>query len=156
MKAIVQRVRQASVSVSGEVRGAIEHGLLIYLGVGQHDDERDVAWLAGKIAGLRIFEDTDEKMNLSVGDIGGGVLTISQFTLFADVRKGKRPSWGLAAAPGKAEVLYEQFKAAIASLVSPAACGVFGASMAVAYVNDGPVTLILDTDEVLPKPGHDC
>ena len=92
MKAIVQRVRQASVSVSGEVRGAIEHGLLIYLGVGQHDDERDVAWLAGKIAGLRIFEDTDEKMNLSVGDIGGGVLTISQFTLFADVRKGKRPS----------------------------------------------------------------
>lgn len=152
MRAVVQRVRQASVSVGGTVRGAIDRGLLVYLGVGRQDGDKDLRWLADKIAGLRIFEDSDEKMNLSVLDVGGAILVISQFTLFADTRKGKRPSWGPAAEPAMAEKLYEQFKSYMATLVPGVASGVFGASMDVAYVNEGPVTIILDTDEVLPKP----
>ncbi|MBU0937174.1 MAG: D-tyrosyl-tRNA(Tyr) deacylase [Spirochaetes bacterium] len=156
MRAVVQRVRQASVTVDGRVCGLIERGLLVYLGVGKQDGEKDMQWLADKIAGLRIFEDADEKMNLSVLDVGGGVLTISQFTLFADTRKGKRPSWGPAAEPAMAESLYERFKERMAALVPNTACGIFGASMDVAYVNEGPVTIILDTDEVIPKPAVDA
>lgn len=145
MKAVVQRVKDARVSVEGRVVGAIDTGLLVYLGVGKDDTEADAAWLAEKISGLRIFEDDDDKMNLSVLDVGGGVLSISQFTLLADARKGKRPSYGDAAPPDMAEALYERFKALVAAIVPKTASGVFGASMEVAYVNMGPVTILLDT-----------
>jgi len=145
MKAVVQRVRKASVTVAGTIVGAIEAGLLVYLGVGKEDTEADAAWLADKICGLRIFEDADEKMNLSVLDTGGGVLSVSQFTLLADSRKGKRPSYGDAAEPVLAEALFERFKALVEAIVPETASGVFGASMEVAYVNMGPVTIILDT-----------
>ncbi|PKL25374.1 MAG: D-tyrosyl-tRNA(Tyr) deacylase [Spirochaetae bacterium HGW-Spirochaetae-3] len=145
MKAVVQRVKNASIAVEGETVGAIDAGLLVYLGVGKEDTEADAAWLAEKICGLRIFEDADEKMNLSVLDTGGGVLSVSQFTLLADSRKGKRPSYGDAAEPAKAEALYERFKSLVAAIVPVTASGVFGASMEVAYVNMGPVTILLDT-----------
>lgn len=145
MKAVVQRVRKASVSVDGIIVGAIEAGLLVYLGVGREDTEADAVWLADKICGLRIFEDADEKMNLSVLDTGGGVLSVSQFTLLADSRKGKRPSYGDAAEPAKAKALFERFKSLVSAIVPTTASGVFGASMEVSYVNMGPVTIILDT-----------
>ncbi len=145
MKAVVQRVRNATVAVAGRTVGAIDSGLLVYLGVGKEDTEADAAWLAEKICGLRIFEDDAEKMNLSVIDTGGGVLSVSQFTLLADTKKGKRPSYGDAAEPGMAEALFERFKAFVSALVPTTASGVFGASMEVAYVNMGPVTILLDT-----------
>lgn len=145
MKAVVQRVRDAYVTVDGQKVGQITKGLLVYLGVGKDDAEKDALWLAEKIAGLRIFEDDAGKMNLSVLDIGGGILSISQFTLLADSRKGKRPSYGDAADPVMAESLYNYFKRMIGSLVKDSASGVFGAEMQVAYVNEGPVTIILDT-----------
>jgi D-tyrosyl-tRNA(Tyr) deacylase len=145
MKAVVQRVRDASVTVDGKKVGAISRGLLVYLGVGKDDTEKDSCWLADKIAGLRIFEDDAGKMNLSVLDIGGGILSISQFTLLADTRKGKRPSYGNAADPAHAEALYNHFRTQVASLVAESASGVFGAEMQVSYVNEGPVTIILDT-----------
>jgi D-tyrosyl-tRNA(Tyr) deacylase len=147
MKAVIQRVKDASVSVDGKIVGSIQKGLLVYLGVGKEDDESDVQWLADKIANLRIFEDEDEKMNLSVLDTGGGVLTISQFTLLADARKGRRPSYNNAAPPAMAESLYERFKLAMAGFVQETAAGVFGAMMEVRYVNMGPVTILLDTKE---------
>ncbi|MBN2875133.1 MAG: D-tyrosyl-tRNA(Tyr) deacylase [Spirochaetales bacterium] len=145
MRAVVQRVKNASIRVDDSVVGAIDAGLLVYLGVGKEDDERDAAWLATKIAGLRIFEDSEERMNLSVLDTGGGILVVSQFTLLADTKKGKRPSYNDAALPEKAEALYERFKDMIASIVPVVHSGVFGASMEVAYVNMGPVTILLDT-----------
>ncbi|OHD22083.1 MAG: D-tyrosyl-tRNA(Tyr) deacylase [Spirochaetes bacterium GWB1_59_5] len=145
MKAVVQRVRNATVAVAGRTVGAIDSGLLVYLGVGKEDTEADAAWLAEKICGLRIFEDDAEKMNLSVIDTGGGVLSVSQFTLLADTKKGKRPSYGDAAEPGMAEALFERFKAFVSALVPTTASGVFGASREVAYVNMGPVTILLDT-----------
>lgn len=148
MKAVVQRVRDATVSVDGAVVGAVERGLLVYLGVGKDDGEGDAAWLAEKIAGLRIFEDAEGKMNLSVNDLAGGIMTISQFTLLADARKGRRPSYGDAAPPEEAERLYEHFKALVGGLVTVSASGVFGAHMDVRYTNDGPVTILLDTKEL--------
>ncbi len=147
MKAVIQRVKDASVSVDGKIVGAIQKGLLVYLGVGKEDGESDVLWLAEKIANLRIFEDENEKMNLSVLDTGGGVLTVSQFTLLADARKGRRPSYNNAALPSVAESLYERFKLAMASFVKETAAGVFGAMMEVRYINMGPVTILLDTKE---------
>ena len=125
MKAVVQRVRDAYVTVDGQKVGQITKGLLVYLGVGKDDAEKDALWLAEKIAGLRIFEDDAGKMNLSVLDIGGGILSISQFTLLADSRKGKRPSYGDAADPVMAESLYNYFKRMIGSLVKDSASGVF-------------------------------
>lgn len=145
MKAVVQRVSEASVVVEGVIVGAIPSGLIVYLGVAKGDGPVDADWLADKIAGLRIFEDADEKMNLSVLDVGGGVLTISQFTLLADARKGRRPSYDDAAGPVEATKLYEYFKKKIAEKVPLTACGVFGASMDVRYTNKGPVTILLDT-----------
>jgi D-tyrosyl-tRNA(Tyr) deacylase len=145
MKAVVQRVRNASVSVDGNTVGAIDAGLLVYLGVGKEDTDADAVWLVDKICGLRIFEDADQKMNLSVLDTGGGVLSVSQFTLLADTRKGKRPSYGDAADPAMAESLFERFKALVSGIVPTTASGIFGASMEVAYVNMGPVTIMLDT-----------
>ncbi|HOZ73150.1 MAG TPA: D-aminoacyl-tRNA deacylase [Spirochaetales bacterium] len=147
MRAVVQRVRNASISVDGTTVGAIGAGLLVYLGVGKGDGEGDAKWLAEKICGLRIFEDSDEKMNLSVVDTGGGVLSVSQFTLLADTRKGKRPSYNDAAEPAVAEALYERFKEFVAAIVPTTASGVFGASMEVAYTNMGPVTILLDTKQ---------
>jgi D-tyrosyl-tRNA(Tyr) deacylase len=147
MRAVLQRVKNASVTVDGITIGAISHGLLVYLGVGRDDSKSEAEWLAEKISNLRIFEDTEGKMNLSVIDVGGGILTVSQFTLFADARKGRRPSYNGAGDPAIAEELYEYFKSIVSKLVGVSACGSFGASMEVAYTNMGPVTILLDTKE---------
>jgi D-aminoacyl-tRNA deacylase len=147
MKAVLQRVKNASVSVDGATIGAIGFGLLVYLGVGRDDSKADAEWLAEKISNLRIFEDGDGKMNLSVIDVGGGILTVSQFTLFADARKGRRPSYNNAGDPVAADQLYEYFKSVMSTLVRENACGSFGASMEVTYTNLGPITIILDTKE---------
>ncbi len=146
MRAVIQRVTQASVTVDGQVVGAIGPGLLVLVGVAPTDGPAQVAWLASKIAALRIFEDDEGKMNRSVLDIGGGVLAVSQFTLFGDVRKGRRPSFVGAAPPDHAEPLYRAVLAARAGEgVADVQAGVFGASMQVALVNDGPVTLLLES-----------
>lgn len=145
MRAVVQRVSGASVSVAGEVVGRAERGLLVYLGVAQGDGEGDAAYLAEKIANLRIFEDQEEKMNLSVLDVGGSILAISQFTLLADARKGRRPSYSDAAAPEEARDLFDRFVRALAAQGVPVQTGIFQASMRVAYTNEGPVTILLDS-----------
>jgi D-tyrosyl-tRNA(Tyr) deacylase len=146
MRAVIQRVRSASVSVDGEVTGQIEAGILVLLGVAPNDTPAQGGWLAAKIAGLRIFEDADGKMNHSVLDIGGGVLVVSQFTLYGNCRKGRRPSFVGAAHPDLAQPLYDGFcEQILAQGVQKVGCGVFGGAMAVELVNDGPVTLILDT-----------
>ena len=145
MRAVVQRVSRASVNVDGEIVGAIERGLLVLLGVGQDDSERDAEYLAEKIAGLRIFEDENERMNLSVQDVGGAVLAVSQFTLYGDVRKGKRPSFDAAARPERAKELYEYFVAQARGRGIRCETGIFQAMMQVELVNDGPVTILLDS-----------
>ena len=145
MRAVVQRVSRARVDVDGDTVGAIERGLLVLLGVQAPDTERDADYLAAKIVGLRIFNDAQGKMNLDVQDVHGGVLVVSQFTLYGDARKGRRPSFVQAAPPEKAEHLYEYFLEATARLAVPIAHGVFGAHMQVHLVNDGPVTLLLDS-----------
>ncbi len=145
MKACVQRVKRASVVVAGETVGAIDLGMLVLLGVAAGDREADALYMAEKIAGLRIFEDPQEKMNLSVGDVGGAVLAVSQFTLLGDCRKGRRPSFTDAAAPEEAERLYEVFIEAIAQKGLTVATGRFRTHMEVELVNDGPVTMLLDS-----------
>ena len=145
MRAVVQRVSAASVSVQGKVVGSAERGVLVYLGVAHGDDVSDAEYLADKVSGLRIFEDRDGKMNLSVSDIEGQALVISQFTLMADARKGRRPSYSEAAEPEIAKRLYEQFADNLSRAGIPTAKGVFQASMRVAYVNEGPVTILLDS-----------
>ncbi len=146
MRAVVQRVKTARVTVAGEITGEIGVGLLVLLGVAQGDTEADAQWLAEKIVALRIFEDDAEKMNRSVVDVAGGVLVVSQFTLFASTRKGTRPSFNDAAKPDLAIPLYETFKRfTSAALGRPVATGRFAAMMDVALVNDGPVTLIIDS-----------
>ncbi len=144
MRAVIQRVTEASVTVEGNVTGAIGKGLLVLLGVGRADTPETAAALAAKIARLRIFSDAEGKMNLSVQDVGGGVLAVSQFTLLADTRKGNRPSFIDAAPPEQANALYESFCQALSALGVPAAKGIFGAHMDVRLVNDGPVTIVLD------------
>lgn len=147
MRAVLQRVSQAKVEVGGEVTGSIGPGLLVLLGVG-HDDGPDQAkWMAAKIAGLRIFPDADEKLNLSVSDIGGEVLVVSQFTLWGDCNKGKRPSFGRAAPGLQADALYQDVVTQLRALGLSVATGRFGAMMDVELVNQGPVTLILDSDK---------
>ena len=145
MRAVVQRVRSARVIVGDEVVGAIDRGLLVLLGVAPNDTAAEGQWLADKIVGLRIFADDDGKMNRSVADIGGAVLVVSQFTLYGDCRKGRRPSFVGAAPPEIAEPLYNRFLDAVRALGVPTAAGRFGAMMQVELVNDGPVTLILET-----------
>jgi D-tyrosyl-tRNA(Tyr) deacylase len=140
MRAVVQRVGSASVSVDGETIAAIGRGLLVLLGVKNGDTEEDADKLARKLLALRIFEDADGRMNLSVGDAGGEILCVSNFTVYGDARKGNRPSFVAAAAPEEAERLYEKVREALG-----AKGGRFGAHMAVMLVNDGPVTVILDT-----------
>ncbi len=145
MRAVVQRVQSARVAVDGRVAGEIGAGLVVLLGV-THDDTREQArFLAGKIARLRIFEDAGGRMNLAAADVGGSVLVVSQFTLYGDCRKGRRPSFDSAARPEQAQELYDAFSAEIRALGVPVATGVFQAHMMVELVNDGPVTLILDT-----------
>ncbi len=145
MKAVVQRVAKASVDVGGERIAAIGRGLLVLLGVAAGDAERDAEFLAEKIAGLRIFEDGDGKMNLSLRDVGGQILVVSQFTLLGDCRKGKRPSFTSAAPPGEAERLYEYFARRLKDMGVPIQTGRFRAMMDVALVNEGPVTLIVES-----------
>ncbi|GHO53075.1 D-aminoacyl-tRNA deacylase [Ktedonobacter robiniae] len=148
MRALLQRVSQASVTVEGEVVGEIGGGLLILLGVGQGDGEAQVKTLVEKIVNLRIFEDAEGKMNRSLLDVEGEALVVSQFTLYADARKGRRPSYTNAAPPVLAEPLVERFKGGIAGYGVKVAGGVFGAHMQVQLCNDGPVTIWLDSAEL--------
>ena len=145
MRACVQRVSQASVTVSGEVVDSIERGLVVLLGVAEGDDAKDAEYLAEKICGLRVFEDADGKMNLALADVGGRMLAISQFTLLGDCRRGRRPSFTDAARPEVAIPLYEAFLAVARARGVEVATGRFGQQMEVALVNDGPVTLLLDS-----------
>ncbi|MCC6145253.1 MAG: D-tyrosyl-tRNA(Tyr) deacylase [Candidatus Hydrogenedentes bacterium] len=145
MRAVIQRVSEASVTVEGEVTGHIGRGLLVLLGVELEDTEDDAAYLADKTAGMRIFSDAASKFNLSLRDVDGGVLVISQFTLHGDCRKGRRPSFTQAARPEHAVPLYESFVQRLRAEGLPVATGVFGAHMDVHLVNDGPVTLLLDS-----------
>lgn len=146
MRAVLQRVSEASVTVSERITGEIGPGFLILLGVEEGDTATDVAWLVGKILPMRVFEDEDGKMNRSILDTGGGALVVSQFTLHARTKKGTRPSFDRAARPEVAIPLYERFVAELsAGLGKPLATGEFGAMMKVALVNDGPVTILLDS-----------
>ena len=145
MRAVVQRVSRARVNVDQQVTGEIGLGLLVLLGVGREDAEADAVYLAEKISGLRIFEDVDGKMNRSVLDVGGSVLAVSQFTLYGDVRRGKRPSFDAAAAPDQARRLYELFVERIRAAGLRCETGRFQEMMQVELVNDGPVTILLDS-----------
>jgi len=147
MRAVVQRVSNARVRVDGVTTGEVGVGLLILLGVRNGDTLVQVRWLADKVANLRIFPDGDGKMNRSLIDIGGGALVVSQFTLYGDCRKGRRPSFIDAAAPADAEPLYEAFAAELRGLELAVGTGRFGADMKVELLNDGPVTLVIDTPE---------
>jgi D-tyrosyl-tRNA(Tyr) deacylase len=145
MRAVVQRVSRAQVTVNGEIAGEIGEGLLVLLGVGRDDTKADATYLAEKIAGLRVFEDAEGKMNRSVQDVGGSVLVVSQFTLYGDVRRGKRPSFDAAAPPEKAQLLYELFIAQIRAAGLRCETGRFQEMMQVELVNEGPVTILLDS-----------
>ncbi len=145
MRALVQRVSRAAVSVEGRRLGAVESGLLVLLGVAPGDGEEQALWLARKLSRLRIFQDPQGRMNLSVLDVGGGALVVSQFTLYADCRKGNRPSFVRSASPELAEPLYERFCALLAEQGVPVERGAFGALMDIDLVNHGPVTVMVDT-----------
>jgi D-tyrosyl-tRNA(Tyr) deacylase len=145
MRAVVQRVARAQVSVEGAVVGRVGRGLAVLLGVAQGDGEEDARLLADKVAALRVFEDDAGKMNRAVAEVGGGVLVVSQFTLLGDVRKGNRPSFTDAAPPELASALYERFAALLRERGLPVATGVFRAHMEVELVNEGPVTILLDS-----------
>lgn len=148
MRAVIQRASEATVSVEGSVVGSIGKGLVILLGVGKEDSEKDADYVALKIANLRIFEDDNDKMNLSVQDIGGEILLVSQFTLYGDVRKGRRPGFDRAGDPAEANRLYEYLGEVFRQMGLSVQNGVFGAHMAVSLVNDGPVTILLDSEKV--------
>ena len=145
MRAVLQRVRRASVTVDGRVVGVVGHGLLVLLGVGRDDTDRDVDYVAGKIRDLRLFADADGRMNRSVAEVGGAVLVVSQFTLFGDCRRGRRPSYSGAAAPERARELYEALLERLRLHGLPVQAGEFQAMMDVELVNDGPVTVLLDS-----------
>lgn len=153
MKAVLTRVQYASVAIDGETVGKIGQGFLILLGVGPQDTEKECRLLAEKALGLRIFEDENGKMNLGLEQVGGEVLVVSQFTLYGNCRKGRRPSFAEAADPELGNALYEKFLSVCAELGYPPQHGRFGADMKVESLNDGPVTLILDTDQ-LQSPRH--
>jgi D-tyrosyl-tRNA(Tyr) deacylase len=145
MKVVVQRSKKASVTVDGEIVGSIPHGLVLLVGLTHDDTLDDVRWMADKVAGLRIFEDEAGKMNHSVLDIGGAILSVSQFTLYGDCRKGRRPNFMAAAKPEQAEELYDAFNGLLRGLGVQVETGTFGAMMDVSLTNDGPVTLILES-----------
>ncbi len=149
MRAVIQRVTSAAVRVDGHVVGEIEHGFLVLLGIAHADGDEEALYLARKIAGLRVFEDNDGKMNLALGDVGGSVLAVSQFTLYGDVRKGRRPSFVDAARPEHAEPLYQRFCRMLAAEGVAVQQGVFQAHMEVSLVNDGPVTIWMDTAQLM-------
>ncbi len=151
MRAVLTRVRSASVSVDGKVTGRIGQGFLILLGVGPEDTQEQCRYLAQKALALRVFEDENGKMNLGLEDVGGQVLVVSQFTLYGNCRKGRRPSFTEAADPEKGNRLYEAFLACCEELGYPPQHGIFGADMQVESVNDGPVTLILDTKQLMEE-----
>ena len=152
MRAVLTRVNSASVTIDGEVVGSIGKGFLILLGVGPQDTEKECRYLAEKALGLRVFEDENGKMNLGLDAVNGQVLVVSQFTLYGNCRKGRRPSFAEAAGPELGNRLYEQFLADCEALGYPPQHGRFGADMQVASVNDGPVTLVLDTDQLMDTP----
>jgi D-tyrosyl-tRNA(Tyr) deacylase len=145
LRACIQRVAEASVTVEGEIVGQIEKGLLVLLGVGKNDSPEEANWMAERIAGLRVFNDEQGKMNLSLADVGGAMLIVSQFTLWGDCRKGRRPSFVNAADPAVANTLYEMFVTLVREMGIEVATGKFREHMMVALVNDGPVTLWIDT-----------
>lgn len=147
MRALIQRVSQSRVVVQGEVTGQVQRGLLVLLGVAVADEEKQLKWMANKIVGLRIFEDDAGKMNLSLADVGGEMLVVSQFTLFGDCRKGRRPSFIEAAAPEKAEAMYDQFVDYVRAQGITVATGRFRTHMEVELTNDGPVTIWIDSEE---------
>lgn len=144
MKIVIQRVKEASVSIDGKIAGAITQGLLLLVGVGPDDQAEDISYAVRKISNMRIFSDANDKMNLSIKDIKGSILSVSQFTLYADTKKGNRPAFTGAAKPEMASQFYDSFNEQLAQLV-PVERGVFGADMQVSLINDGPVTIILDT-----------
>ena len=144
MKIVMQRVSQASVTIDGKIAGAIQQGLLLLVGICPEDGPEDIEYAVRKISQMRIFSDDADKMNLSVQDVGGQILSISQFTLYADTKKGNRPAFTGAAKPDFATQLYDQFNQQLAQIV-PVQTGEFGADMKVSLVNDGPVTIVLDT-----------
>ena len=146
MRAVIQRVTRARVTVADQTVGEIGKGLVVLLGVARDDTKSDVDYLASKIVALRIFDDADGKMNVSVKDAGGGLLVVSQFTLYGDVRRGLRPSWSDAAPPEIAEPLYDYFVESSRKLIEPVETGSFRAMMQVELVNDGPVTLIVESN----------
>jgi D-tyrosyl-tRNA(Tyr) deacylase len=148
MRAVVQRVSRARVTVAGEVAGEIGSGLLLLLGVGQEDTEADADYLAAKVAGLRVFEDAEGKMNRAVGESGGEVLVVSQFTLYGDARRGKRPSFDAAARPEQARRLYTYFVEKVVAAGLRCQTGRFQEMMQVELVNDGPVTILLDSKKI--------
>ena len=147
MRAVIQRVSRAAVRVGGEITGSIEKGLVALVGVGPDNDRSDLEWLVDKIVNLRVFEDANDKMNLSVLDVGGSLLAISQFTVMGDARKGRRPSFTGAAEPAKAKELFNEFLE-LASNSLQVETGVFQAHMDVELVNDGPVTILLDSTKL--------
>lgn len=148
MKVVVQRVKHASVHVDGELISKINQGFLLLVGVTQGDTEAQAAKIADKVAHLRVFTDENDKMNLSLMDVGGEILSISQFTLYADCKKGRRPSFDKAARPEQANPLYEKFNEMLRGYGLNVGTGVFGADMKVELLNDGPVTIILDSEEL--------
>lgn len=144
MRIVIQRVSQASVTIDGKIAGEIQQGLLLLVGICPEDGQEDIEYAVRKISQMRIFSDQEDKMNLSVQDVGGQILSISQFTLYADTKKGNRPAFTGAAKPELATALYDQFNQKLAQTV-PVQTGEFGADMKVSLVNDGPVTIVLDT-----------
>ena len=148
MRAVIQRVSSASVTVKSEITGSIEAGLLVLLGIHRDDGEKDIRWMVDKIANLRIFEDKDGKMNYSLIDTNGAMLVVSQFTLYGDCRKGRRPGYSSAAPPEKAKKLYQQFIKTAKQKQIVTASGRFQAHMDVELVNDGPVTLLIDSSKL--------
>ncbi len=148
MRAVIQRVTSASCRVDGNVTGEIEKGFLVFLGVGEGDTDADLDYIVKKTLGLRVFEDENEKMNLSLSDVGGSVLAISQFTLYGDVRKGNRPAFVSAAAPEIGEAYFEKYKARLKEAGLKVESGIFGADMKISLLNDGPVTILLDSKKL--------
>jgi D-tyrosyl-tRNA(Tyr) deacylase len=144
MRALLQRVTEANVAVGGKTIGEIARGFVVFLGITHSDSEQEAYWLANKVAGLRVFEDSEGKMNLSLADVSGGVLVVSQFTLYGDARKGRRPSFTTAAKPEQAEPLVNYFAEQLRKLGVPVEMGEFGSMMQVEIHNDGPVTLMLE------------
>ena len=153
MRILIQRVKQASVTIEGDVKSSIGKGLLILVGIEDSDTDEDVEWLCGKVVRLRIFDDTDGVMNLSIADIDkGGILVVSQFTLHASTKKGNRPSYIRASKPEFAVLMYEKFIEKLSQMFGkPIQTGVFGADMQVELINDGPVTIMLDSLEIIKK-----